>query len=114
MLNPGPPVCTVKNTAKGWATSVNYDLLIYNDRLIVARGLSLVSGLREVWRNREESFGHRIDHDARVAATAAKSGDELSSADPGNRLIMASEIESARLRRGPICSLRLKLHDDEL
>jgi hypothetical protein len=47
------PVFAIKNAAKRWATTVNYDLLIYDDRLLIARGCPTATLLRSLARTHE-------------------------------------------------------------
>jgi hypothetical protein len=125
------PVFAVKNAARRWATTVNYDLLIYDDRILVARGLSyrdaapeLGSYARETRaaaRTRRETgidvervrperpFTPEV-HEARVQSVASLSVEEVLSKDAGNRLIWSVDIAVARLTRWfGICTFRLKL-----
>ena len=83
----------VKNTAKRWLTTVNYDLLIYQDKLVVARGISwrtFADDLTEahVWRKVTGRSDFETVDEARVSRTARGSAEELlerglrESADP--------------------------------
>lgn len=97
------PVFAVKNTARRWATTVNYDLLIYDDRILVARGLSYRDAAPE------RPFTPEV-HEARVQSVASLSVEEVLSRDAGNRLIWSADIAVARLTRWfGICTFRLKL-----
>jgi hypothetical protein len=112
----GPPVFAVKNTAARWATTINYDLLIYEDKLVVARGLALRGSLDEARVSRAVLGRKRSPlegNEERVRGTSERQLEELL-AVKGNRLIKASDIASANLkRRFGICTLTLNLQAGE-
>jgi hypothetical protein len=113
----GPPVFVVTNTAVRWATTINYDLLLYEDKLVVARGFELRRSVKEELFLRdvvgvERSSAER--NEERVRKTAEQQLEELLAADENNRVIRAWEIASASLKhRLGICSLRLTLRTGE-
>ena len=108
----GPPVFAVKNTAARWATTINYDLLIFEDKIVVARGLSFPGSVGE--ERLRDSVGVKRSalerNDDRVRDTSERQLEELLAADGGNRLIRVSDIASANLkRRFGTCTLTLNL-----
>ena len=112
----GPPVFALKNTATRWATTVNYDLLIYQDTMVVARGLSWKGFTEEQFESRaiglKPTSFERDEH--RLTLTSETPLEELLTADSGNRLIRTADIASAKLgRRFGICTLRLTLQGGE-
>ena len=107
----------MKNTAARLATTVNYDLLIYADRIVVARGLSLRGSVAEE-RLLSDATGvtrSGLERDEeRLTRTSERQLEDLLAADEGNRLIRASDIASANLkRRFGICTLTLDLEGGE-
>jgi hypothetical protein len=106
------PIGSIKNTATRWMTGVNYDLLIYRERIVVARGFSY----RDVKEHRQalRDADVREANAARVARAAALDEVALLAQDPGNRVIPVEEIASAILsQRLGICTLRLELASGE-
>jgi len=112
----GQPVFVVVNAAARWLTTINYDLLIYEDKVVVARGIALRGSLTEARESRAVLGRRRSSlemNEERVRSTSERELDELL-AVKGNRLIRASDIASATLkRRFGICTLRLKLQTGE-
>jgi hypothetical protein len=104
----GLPVYAIKNTAKRWLTTVNYDLLIYDDKIVIARGISWKSTPREVAQRRSLGLSARETDEARVHQAAFSSGERLRESDASNRLIPAAAVLGATLVRGSILS-RLEL-----
>ena len=78
----GPPVFALKNTATRWATTVNYDLLIYQDTMVVARGLSWKGFTEEQFESRaiglKPTSFERDEH--RLTLTSETPLEELSTA----------------------------------
>lgn len=100
------------NTAARWLTTVNHDLLIYEDKLVIARGLAVRGSLTEARESRAVLGRKRSTleiNNERIRATSESQLEELLAVD-GNRLIRPSDIATATLkRRFGICTLTLNL-----
>ena len=117
----GPPLLTIYNTAGRWLTLKNYDLLVYENALLIVLGLTARNLGREMRRRRETRkarFRRPLSHvpagnaerSANIAATPVPA---ILAADHGNRLVPLDEIESAVLsRRLGTCKLELRLQDE--
>lgn len=103
------PLCSIRNTATRWLTTVNYDLLISQDKLVVIRGIS--------WRTagRDLSAGHAAGSQTaaglmRVEHASAIPEAELLAQHTGNRIVRAGEVKTARLgRRIKIAHMKIRL-----
>ena len=51
------PLLVVRNTSRGWLTTVNHELFLYDDRLVSVRGVTLRSGTVAA-RKRRKKRGH--------------------------------------------------------
>ncbi len=116
------------NAATRHLTTVNYDLIIYDDRLVIARGISwratprhLAAHAAEGRRRRRAGLRRRPNEMAsgaaggkRVAEAQAIPIDELLSRDAGNRVVEADELACATLSVGVIMvRLCLVLHSGD-
>jgi hypothetical protein len=114
----GPPLLTIYNTAQRWLTLKNYDLVLYEQAVLIALGLNLRNLGREKRRRREvrragaRGLGAQVpagnaERSAEIAATPVPA---ILASDPGDQLVRLGEIEAAVLsRRLGHCKLRLNL-----
>jgi hypothetical protein len=127
-LVPGAPVCAIRNAGfvvgdglsalrQRWLTTVNYDVLIYLDGLVVARGLSW-SGFpayrKERQEGREQGRSSADIHVARVRRASETPMEQLLAADERNRMIQTDQIVTAWLkRRWGFCALTIHVSAGE-
>lgn len=90
--------CSVRNTATRWLTTVNYDLLIFDDKLVVSRGISWRTAPSDLAAGHKAGSLKAADH-KRVQHTATVPEDVLLSEDAGNRVVSPEAVRCARLRR---------------
>jgi hypothetical protein len=125
---PGTPVCAIRNAVfvvgdglsalrQRWLTTVNYDVLIYPDGLVVARGLSwseFPAYRRERQEGREQGQSSADIHVARVRRASETPMKELLAADRRNRIIQTEQIVTAWLkRRWGFCTLTIHVRAGE-
>ncbi|HWX96191.1 MAG TPA: hypothetical protein VNZ01_04995 [Solirubrobacteraceae bacterium] len=117
----GPPRLTIYNTAERWLTLKNYDLVFYENAVLIVLGLTARNLRREMRRRREvrrAGFRRPLSHvpagnAERSAYIAATPVPATLAEDRGNRLVPLDEIESAGLsRRLGMCKLKLRLTDE--
>jgi hypothetical protein len=110
----GLPVYAIKNTARRWLTMVNYDLLIYDDKIVVARGISWKSVPMEYAQKQSFGLTGRERDEARVHKVVFSSGEPPRESDASNRLIPTAAVLGARLVHGSILArLELELSGGE-
>jgi len=128
MLAPGAPIYAISNLtfsagaglralAERWLTTVNYDVLIYPDSLLVVRGLSW-RAFPDYRKERQEGREHGRPasdvHVARVRRASETPMEQLLAADRRNRMIQTDEIVYAPLkRRWGFCALTIHVIDGE-
>jgi hypothetical protein len=114
------PLYAVRNTSRGWLTTVNHELFLYEDRLVSVRGATLRSGTAAARKRSKESgqasikedwAGLSEDADRRVAdVLATPEAAVLERRD--SALVAVDDVAEARLaRRIGICKLVLKTRD---
>jgi hypothetical protein len=107
------PLYAARNTATRWLTTVNYDLLIYDDRLVVTRGISWKTAPDDL-RARRKAGSAKGAGEQRVAKAAATPIDEMTDRDGSNRVVPADEVTRATLKRGiMLARLQLELRNGD-
>ena len=93
-----PLICSVRNTATRWLTTENYDLVNFDDRLVVSRGISLKTARRDIDAGRVAGPQLAADRE-RLARAARVPIDELLAPDAGNRVVWPQEVERVAVSR---------------
>ena len=118
-----PPRLVIPNAARRWFTTRNYDLLVYSDRLVAVKGLTLRGGMQDERRDVQVRAvlgvpdsksvweRQRARSEQRVAALITNG--ELGSAESSDQILVPlSDVASAKLgKRVGVVSLRLWLKD---
>lgn len=117
------PRLVIPNAARRWLTTTNYDLLVYSDRLVAVKGLTLRGGMQDDRRDRHvravlgvpdsRSVGERQRARTEQRVAALMTNGELGSAESSDQiLVQLSDMSRAKLsKRVGIVSLRLWLKD---
>ena len=129
------PRLVVPNTADRWFTLANYDLFLFDGRLVALKGLTMRGAMRDPVKeavtearkrrkdrrngdavgeqSRENAWQRaRTRTEKRVAATHASAASLNSSESSDRIVIQLADVSSAKLsKRGGIVVLRLQLKD---
>jgi hypothetical protein len=117
------PRLTIPNASRRWLTTVNYDLLVFDDRLVALKGLTLKGGAAQARTDQrvrralgapaeESSWARQRARDEERVAAAAVDAAVASSDRPDRIVVRFDDVRQARLtKRFGIVALRLTLED---